>query len=65
MAAYLGDDATDEDAFVALNELSTTGDLTALPVLVRSSPRTSAARMRLNPPGELLDFLSRWKTASG
>ena len=51
--AYLGDDLTDEDAFRAL-------DGRGLPVLVKSRPRPTAARVRLKPPGELLRFLDRW-----
>lgn len=51
--AYLGDDATDEDAFRALR-------LRGLGVLVRDELRPTAARHWLRPPGELLAFLERW-----
>jgi len=51
--AYLGDDLTDEDAF---RELGDRG----LKVLVRTEARETLADIRLTPPDELLDFLSRW-----
>ena len=51
--AYLGDDLTDEDAFRALGARG-------LSVLVRSQPRPTAARLRLEPPRDLLSFLDRW-----
>jgi trehalose-6-phosphatase len=51
--AYLGDDLTDEDAFVALG---TEG----YSILVRSDVRTSFARYWLRPPEELLGFLDAW-----
>lgn len=54
--AYLGDDATDEDAFAALP----TGGLA---VLVRDSPRPSLATVQLRPPEEMLAFLARWEAA--
>lgn len=47
---YLGDDATDEDAFAALPD--------GVTVLV-GSPRPSEARYRLNGPEEVLEFL-KW-----
>jgi trehalose-phosphatase len=53
--AYLGDDRTDEDAFRAL-------DGRGLSVLVRREPRPTAAELRLEPPEELLQFLSQWLT---
>ena len=53
---YLGDDTTDEDAFAALKGRGT-------PVLVRKEPRPTHAGWRLTPPGELLEFLSRWDAA--
>ncbi|HTO77458.1 MAG TPA: trehalose-phosphatase [Thermoanaerobaculia bacterium] len=54
--AYLGDDATDEDAFAALRGRG-------LAVLVRSRRRESAAAAWLRPPEELRDFLLRWLRA--
>jgi trehalose-phosphatase len=53
--AYLGDDRTDEDAFRAL-------DGRGLSVLVRREPRPTAAELRLEPPEELLQFLSQGLT---
>lgn len=53
LAAYLGDDRTDEDAFAALG-----GE--ALTVLVGAEPRETAAARWLSPPGDLLDFLDAW-----
>ncbi len=52
--AYLGDDLTDEDAFL---ELRGTGALT---VLVRPERRETAAEAWLRPPEELREFLSGW-----
>jgi trehalose 6-phosphate phosphatase len=54
--AYLGDDATDESAF---NALGTRG----LSVLVRPEWRKTSAQLWLRPPGQLLDFLTRWRDA--
>ena len=51
--AYLGDDATDEDAFAALVGRG-------LSVLVRPRPRETSADVRLRPPDELEAFLERW-----
>lgn len=51
--AYLGDDLTDEDAF---RELGDRG----LKVLVRSDSRETLADIRITPPDELIEFLSRW-----
>jgi trehalose-phosphatase len=56
--AYLGDDATDEDAFAALKGRG-------LSLLVRPKRRASGADVWLRPPGELRDFLLRWERASG
>jgi trehalose-phosphatase len=53
VAAYLGDDLTDEDAFRALPE-------GCLGVLVRPELRNTAATTWLRPPQELLAFLDRW-----
>lgn len=52
-AAYLGDDATDEDAFSALKG-------SGLTILVRKELRKTGADLWIEPPGELLDFLHRW-----
>lgn len=56
VAAYLGDDLTDEDAFRALPE-------GALGVLVREELRPTEAGAWLRPPDDLLDFLDRWLAA--
>jgi trehalose-phosphatase len=56
MAAYLGDDLTDEDAFGALEGRG-------LRVLVRDEPRASLADVWLRPPEELLAFLDSWLAA--
>ena len=53
LAAYLGDDLTDEDAFAALPE-------SALSVLVRSEYRKTGAKVWLKPPRQLLEFFDRW-----
>ena len=54
--AYLGDDATDEDAFRVLEG-------SGLGVLVRKQWRPSAASLMLRPPGELRGFLRGWLQA--
>jgi len=54
--AYLGDDATDERAFVALG---TRG----LSVLVRPECRATAAALWVRPPEGLREFLARWLQA--
>ncbi|HEY0786563.1 MAG TPA: trehalose-phosphatase [Acidobacteriaceae bacterium] len=56
VAAYLGDDTTDEDAFGALG---TRG----LSLLVREEPRASLASYWLRPPAQLLGFLDDWLRA--
>jgi trehalose-phosphatase len=56
--AYLGDDLTDEDAFRALQGRG-------LSVLVREQLRPTTAELWLKPPGQLLDFLGRWRSALG
>ncbi len=52
---YLGDDATDEDAFQALRNHG-------LGVLVRDAHRSTAAHFRVGPPEGLLALLERWRT---
>lgn len=56
-SAYLGDDATDERAFIAIQGHG-------LPVLVRPRWRKTKARLWLKPPDELLFFLTRWLEAT-
>ena len=58
MSAYLGDDRTDEDAFQAIRGKG-------LGLLVRETFIPTQADLWIRPPGELLDFLARWKSASG
>jgi trehalose 6-phosphate phosphatase len=58
-AAYLGDDLTDEAAFLAMNEA--TGP--HLSVLVRRRHRETAAMVWIKPPHELRAFLERWAKA--
>lgn len=55
VAAYLGDDVTDEDAFRAMQGRG-------LAVLVRPEYRRTAADLWIRPPEELLEFLGRWRT---
>jgi trehalose-phosphatase len=57
--AFLGDDVTDEDAFIALQETC------ALTVLVRREWRKTNAKIWLRPPEDLLDFLREWLERSG
>lgn len=54
--AYLGDDLTDERAFLALGNLG-------LSVLVRPEWRTTAAALWIRPPEGLREFLTRWLQA--
>lgn len=56
--AYLGDDLTDEDAFHAIKGHG-------VGVLVRKELRETAADIWLEPPEELLSFLSSWVSAGG
>lgn len=56
--AYLGDDATDEDAFRALYGRGLT-------VLVGPRHRFTAAQMWIRPPEELVQFLTDWIRACG
>jgi len=53
ISAYLGDDNTDEDAFTAIKGKG-------IGVLVRSEIRPTKADVWLEPPHEMLDFLSKW-----
>jgi trehalose-phosphatase len=55
--AYLGDDVTDEDAFLALRGRG-------LPVLVRREWRETGAEIWLHPPDQLRAFLADWLRAS-
>jgi len=54
--AYLGDDQTDEDAFVEVKKAG------GLALLVRPETRPTNADSWIVPPDELLDFLHRWKS---
>jgi trehalose 6-phosphate phosphatase len=56
VAAFLGDDRTDEDAFDAIHGRG-------LAVLVRPELRPTAADIWIEPPHELLEFLDRWTQA--
>lgn len=56
--AYLGDDRTDEDAFLALQGRG-------LSVLVRGEFRETAADVWLRPPDGLVAFLTDWSAACG
>jgi trehalose-phosphatase len=58
---YIGDDATDEDAFTALRERG-------IGILVAEPPRRTQARYSLKEPTEVRCFLDRlaglrWETA--
>jgi trehalose-phosphatase len=53
VAAYLGDDRTDEDAFEALAGRG-------LGILVAEESRPTKASVRIKPPEGMLDFLRRW-----
>ena len=54
VAAYLGDDATDEDAFAAVKPRG-------LAVLVRAEARPTRADLWIQPPDGLVAFLERWR----
>jgi trehalose 6-phosphate phosphatase len=60
VAAYLGDDLTDEDAFAAVKKCASGG----IGVLVRETLRDTKADLWLRPPEELLDFLTGWQKAA-
>jgi trehalose 6-phosphate phosphatase len=57
---YLGDDLTDEAAFLAVNEAKGPH----LSVLIRREKRKTAADVWLKPPEELRMFLRRWAEAA-
>jgi trehalose 6-phosphate phosphatase len=56
---YLGDDLTDEAAFMAVNEAKAPH----LSVLMRREKRRTAADVWLKPPADLIRFLERWLEA--
>ncbi len=56
--AYLGDDRTDEDAFLAIQG-------SGLSVLVRDEFRETAAEVWVRPPDGLAAFLADWNAACG
>lgn len=58
LAAYLGDDLTDEDALGAIRGRG-------LGVLVSDSPRRSVAEVWLRPPQEVRAFLRQWAQTCG
>lgn len=58
VAAYLGDDLTDEDAFRAIRGKGAG-------ILVRQEFRPTAADFLLKPPEDVLEFLARWDEAAG
>jgi trehalose 6-phosphate phosphatase len=57
--AYVGDDKTDEAAFLALNQIQAPH----LSVLMRPEPRETAANLWLRPPAGMRGFLKRWHKA--
>lgn len=57
--AFLGDDTTDEDAFLALR------DTEALTILVRPDWRPTNAQLWIRPPEQLLSFLQEWALRCG
>lgn len=57
--AYVGDDITDEAAFLALKRV--TGP--HLSILMRAEPRDSAADIWMHPPSGIRVFLKRWYKA--
>lgn len=54
--AYLGDDSTDEDAFLAIKGHGAG-------ILVSESEKPSSAEYLVRPPGDLLEFLRNWQKA--
>jgi trehalose-phosphatase len=57
--SYMGDDLTDEAAFIALNQI----DAPHLSVLMRAEPRETAANLWMRPPSGVRGFLKRWQRA--
>jgi trehalose-phosphatase len=57
--AFLGDDYTDESAFLAINTYAKNG----LSILIRPESRPTKAQLWLQPPAELKAFLKRWQSA--
>lgn len=60
LIAYLGDDLTDEDAFVALGDRGLSVRVFPPGVTPAARERVSAAQLALHAPDELLAFLARW-----
>jgi trehalose-phosphatase len=58
--AYLGDDLTDEDAFVFLHQQETA----RIGILVKEELRETKADFWLRPAPELLSFLKNWRAAT-
>ena len=58
VAAFLGDDATDEDGFRAVQGRG-------IGILVRPEWRPTSAEMWLRPPGEVAEFLKQWIAICG
>lgn len=58
VVAYLGDDQTDEDAFVRLKGRG-------VGILVRRELRPTEAAVWLRPPDELIEFLRQWAAIAG
>ena len=58
VAAFLGDDLTDEDGFRAVQSHG-------IGVLVREESRPTAAQIWLKPPTELIEFLNQWISIPG
>ena len=56
--AYLGDDVTDEDAFIAVKPRG-------IGVLVRPQLRKTSADVWIRPPRELLAFVRTWRVKEG
>jgi len=54
---YIGDDVTDEDAFMEINE--ELKDELGVGILVSSAPKVSAAKFSLRETSEVLKFLTK------